>query len=355
MQTVALKPNRAEWTTMVAGLVILCVVIMAVPMLCVPLALLLPLLACPLVGRKWEPFAWASAAVPAAASLIAGSDALYALSLLLIGLLPLLITRFVPVQKRPGAKGILMYVAALALALTIVLVMATRALGGPLQYVLAEAITRWVEQSENPGLILQQLAVAGLVSVPEGYTDQGLVRQLMEPAFNQQMLRSLRLTLEMLLGQYLPKLFVQSCMIVGLFIPLRLERVNGVLLVVEATSAAEKRTRVVAPPSFRLLTLPRSMRGAVAALAVTALVLLMASSDMARIVGQLCYAAFETMFYLLGAAVLVFMCTKDDPDRRMLGGVLASALYVLAPFVLFLIGIADQTFHFRTPQAQKPD
>lgn len=355
MQTVALKPKRAEWTAMIAGLVILCVVMMAIPALCAPLALAIPLLACPLIGRKEEPLAWTAAAVPVVSSLLAGYDALYAVSLLLIGLLPLLITRFVPMKERPGAKGMLMYLGAIAFALTMVLTTATNALGAPLQYSLSEQFVQWVAQSDDPQLLLQQFAAAGLISLPEGYTDPGVMRQLMMPVYTQQMLMSLRLTVQNLLAQYLPSLFVQSCMIVGLFTSLRLERVNGVLLVVETRSASEKHTRVVAPPSFRLLAMPRSLRGTVFALAVTALVLMLSSGAMARIIGQLCYAAFETMFYLLGASVLVFMYTKNDPDRRVLSGVLAAALYVLAPFVLFLIGLADQTFHFRTHQAQKPD
>lgn len=355
MQTVALKPKRAEWTAMIAGLVILCVVMMAVPMLCAPLALLMPLLACPLVGRREASAAWTAAAVPVLSSLLAGYDALYSVSLLLIGLLPLLITRFVPIKERPGAKGMLLYLGAVALALTMVLVTATRMMGGPLQYTLAEAFVQQVAQSGNAQAVLNQFAAAGLISIPEGYVDQGVMRQLMMPVYTQQMLMSLRLTTQNLLAQYLPSLFVQSCMVIGLFTSLRLERVNGVLLVVETKSASEKRTRVVAPPSFRLLTLPRGMRGTVFALVITSLLLMLASSDVARIIGRLCYAAFQTMFYLLGASVLVFMYTKNDPDRRFLSGVMAAALYVLAPFVLFLIGLADQTFHFRNPQAQKPD
>lgn len=355
MQTVALKPKRAEWTAMIVSLVILCAAMFAVPALCVPLALIGPLLACPLVGQKTEPLAWVSAAAPTLASVLAGYDAFYSVNLVLIGLLPMLITRFVPVKKRAGAQGMLMYISAVAFALLLVLAMATRALGGPLQVTLAEALTRWVSQAKNPSVILRQFAAAGLLSVPEGYMDQGVMRPFMEAVFNQQMLKSLRLTMEMLLAQTLPSLFVQGCVLVGVFTSLRLERVSGVLLVVETRTASEKRTRVVAPPSFRLLALPRSMRGLLLALAAAALVMMMTYGSLPRIIGQLCYATLETLFSLLGAAVLVFMSTKNDPDRRVLSGVMAAALYVLAPFVLFMIGLADQTFHFRTPQAQKPD
>jgi len=84
-------------------------------------------------------------------------------------------------------------------------------------------------------------------------------------------------------------------------------------------------------------------------------ILIVVGDSFSHTLGQLCYAAFETMFCLLGAAVMVFVYTKNDPDRKTLAGVLAAALYVMAPFVLFVIGLMDQTFHFRNPQAHKPD
>lgn len=355
MQTVALKPKRAEWTAMLVGLLILCVLMLLVPALCVPLAVAAPLLACPLVGRKEEFAAWISAVVPAASSLIAGYDPLYAASLALIGVLPLLITRLVPIQKRPGAIGMLMYISAMAFALTVVLAMASNMLGGPLSYSLAQVFVDWVDQAENRQMILRQFAANGLVSIPKGYIEQGTLRPLMEAAYNRQMLMSLKLTMEMLLTQYLPSLVAQSCLIVGLFISLRLERANGVLLIVEARTAADKRARVVAPPSFRLLSIPPNVRRTLFALGVTALLLLTSPGSFANTVGQLCYAVFETAFCLLGAAVTVFAYTKTDPDRRIFAGVMAALLFVVAPFVLLVVGLMDQKFHFRKPQAPKPD
>lgn len=355
MQTVALKPKRAEWTAMLVGLLILCVLMLLVPALCVPLAVAAPLLACPLVGRKEETAAWLSAAVPVVSSLIAGYEPLYAASLGLIGALPLLITRFVPIQKRPGAIGMLMYISAMAFALTVVLAMASYMLGGPLYASLAQLLVDWVEQSEEKQMILRRFAANGLISIPKGYLEQGTMRPLLETAYNRQMLMSLQLTMEMLFTQYLPSLVVQSCLVVGLFISLRLERANGVLLIVEARTAADKHTRVVAPPSFRLLTMPPNVRRTMFALGVTALLLLTSPGSFANTVGQLCYAVFQTAFCLLGAAVMVFAYTKTDPDRRIFAGVMAALLFVVAPFVLLLVGMMDQKFHFRKPQAPKPD
>ena len=355
MQTVALKPKRAEWTALLVGLAILCGVMFAAPALCAPLALVGPLLACPLVGRKEEPVAWASAAVPVLASLMAGYEVLYSMSLLLIGLLPLLITRLIPLQKRPGAAGMLMYISAMAFSLVVVLAMATRMLGGPLQVMLPRVIVQKLSRMDNLSEMLRRLAMQGLVSIPDGYTVDSPIRPLMQAAYNQQMLMSLRLTLEMMIAQEMPKLFVNACVLVGLFTPLRLERMNGVLLVVEAKSASQKQTRVVAAPSFRLLAMPRPLRIMLLVLALASFMLMMSYGALAQTVGRLCYAAFETLFTLLGAAVLVFMYTKNDPDRKTVAGVLAAAMYVVAPFVLLLIGLFDQTFHFRNPQAHKPE
>lgn len=355
MQTVALKPKRAEWTALLVGLAILCGVMFAVPALCVPLALVTPLLACPLIGRREEPVAWAGAAVPVLASLMAGYDPLYAISLLLIGLIPLLITRLIPLAKRPGAAGMLMYVSAVAFSLVLVLSMAVNMLGGPLQVTLPRMIIQRMSRMDNLSDLLRQLAIQGLVSVPDGYTTEGVIRPLMQASYNQQMLMSLRLTLEMIVEQYLPKLFVNACVLVGLFTALRLERMNGVLLVVEAKTPSQKQTRVVAAPSFRLLAMPRPLRMLMLAMAIASFVLIPSGAALAQTVGRLCYAVFETLFTLLGAAVLVFLYTKNDPDRRIVAGILAAAMYVVAPFVLLLVGMFDQTFHFRNPQAHKPE
>ena len=170
MQTVALKPKRAEWTAIRIGLAVLCGIMLTVPALCAPIALCLPLLACPLVGRKEEPLAWLSAAVPAVSSLIAGYDVGYACSLLLPGLYPLVVTRFIPIPKRPGAKGMLLYMTATAFSLLVVLAMAQHMLGGTLHAVLPGMIVERVGQMENLSEFLRRLAVQGLVSVPDGYT-----------------------------------------------------------------------------------------------------------------------------------------------------------------------------------------
>ena len=248
-----------------------------------------------------------------------------------------------------------MYISAMAFSLVVVLCMAVHMLGGPLQSVLPELIVQKLSRTKNLSEVLRRLAMQGLVSVPDGYSVNGAFRPLMQAAHNQQMLMSLRLTLEMLISSYLPKLFVNACVLTGVFVSLRLERMNGVLLVVEAKSASQKHTRVVAAPAFRLLAMPRPLRLMLFGMAIVSFVTAFSASALAQTFGQLCYALFETLYTLLGAAVLVFVFTKNDPDRRIRAGVLAAALYLIAPFVLLIVGLLDQSFHFRNPQAHKPD
>ena len=355
MQTVALKPRKAEWKAIVIGLAILCGAMLAVPLLCLPLAIAAPLLACPLVGRREEPAAWLSAAMPAISSLLAGVDAYYALSLLLIGLLPLLATRFIPIPKRPGAVGIVLYISAMAFSLLVVLCMAMRMLGGPLPEVLPQLIVQKLAETDDLSELLARLAARGLVSVPDGYTASGVIRPLMQETYNREMLLSLRLTLELLIRGYLPRLFVNACLLVGLFTSLRLERMNGVLLVVEAKTANHKRARVVAAPSFRLLAVPRQVVGDLLVIMAVSLAFHLAGESLGTAVMDLCFCILEAIYSLLGAAVLVFLFTKNDPERRVTAGILAAAVYLAAPFVLILTGLLDQMMHFRNPKAPKPD
>ena len=66
---------------------------------------------------------------------------------------------------------------------------------------------------------------------------------------------------------------------------------------------------------------------------------------------QLCmalYAAFSGVYQLLGAAVLVFLLSRNHPARTPLYGTLAAVLYAIFPFALLVLGMADQFMHLRT-------
>ena len=256
MERIDIKPGRAQLHALVIGLFALCMAMIVLPELCVPLGLVLPLLACPLVGRREEPLVYVAAAVPVIASLAAGYDTLYSLSLVSMGGFALLTTRLLPQKQRVGLSGILWYMLAIAASLGLVAACATRMLGGALWQKLTELLVAAVSQHDQSALLLYRFAAAGLISPPEGIAGNALLGQLLNPLVSRQMLLSFKLTLGNLLFELLPAFFVQASMIVGLFTALRVQRMNGVILVVEATSPAQKKARVAVAPGFRLLALP---------------------------------------------------------------------------------------------------
>ena len=355
MEKIAIKPKRSQLHAMVLGLCAVCAAMIVLPALCVPLSLLLPLLACPLVGRREEPLVYVAAALPTAASLMAGYELLYSLSLATMGGFALLVTRLLPQKKRVGLAGMLWYMLAVAASLGLIAACATRMLGGPLWQKLTEVAVNEISRHEQSALLLYRFAAAGLISLPEGYAGNAVLGQLFNPLLSRQMLLSLRLTLENLLFDLLPAFFVQASMMVGLFTALRVQRMNGVILVVEAQTPARKKARVAVPPGFRLLTIPPQARWPITLMAAAALLLLSSPSPVLQMVGQMCYTTFETAFILVGAAVVVCVFSGKNPERKALFGALAAFMYVTAPFLLFLLGLMDQTFHFRTKRSARPD
>lgn len=345
LQSVTLGPRRAELTALAFSLGALCVAMLLWPVLCLPLSLLTPLLGCPLVRRREEPAAWAAAAMPLLSSLLAGYPLPYALSLSLMGIAPLAFTRFAPPAARMGAGGMLRYAGCVALALTAVALSATLWLGAPLWQTLSARLTNCVQQSDRAGEWLLRLTAAGLIRLPKGF-GTGFARAV-PSAFTRQMTLSLELSLQTLLRDGLPALWVQLSLLVGLFTCLRVSRFCDCYVIVESVSPGEKRARVSAPPGFAKWALPRAFCAPVLATGVLCLGLLLFGGGLAVTLGQLGYTLFETAFMLEGAAVVVGLGTAHDEDRKTLWGLLAAALYLIAPLPLFLLGAADQAIHFR--------
>lgn len=354
MQSVSIKPGARQLKALIFGICTLCIVMVYAPHLCLPLTLILPLLACPLMGHKQQPVILVAAAVPAVAAFMAGAHELYAISLSLLVVLPLAVTRWLPVKKQAGLEGILWYVGAVAAALTAVAASAVLATGGALWQTLTEQILRMVQKHEQAGLILYRFAAAGLISLPEGMDKAGALAQVLEPAFIQQMLKSLKLTLESVLFELLPTYFVQVSLLVGIFCALRVQKMRGMVLIVEAGKGGEKKARLAVAPGFRMLAIPPQLRGPILVTAVLAIVCMLMNHPVMQIMGQLCYALFENVFMIAGAAVVVGVFSAKHPQRKTLFGILAAALYVFAPFLLFLIGLTDQTFHYRVKRPGHP-
>ena len=355
MESVSIKPGRRQIKMLILGVCALCILMVYMPQLCLPIVLILPLLACPLVGRSQGPVVFMAAVIPAVASLMAGCDALYAASLALPVLLPLLVAKFVPLPKQAGMEGMLWYISSVAAGLLAVLASVTYVLGGPLWQTLPELFGRIVQSNEQAGLILYRFAAAGLVPLPEGYESGEVLQHAFDPVFVQQLLLSVKMTMERLMFELLPSYYVQLSLIVGVFAALRVQKISGVVLVLEAHKPGEKKARVALPPGFAMLRLPPQARGPVLLAAVASLVLMMMQSPLLQIMGHLYYALFESVFRLVGAAVLVFVLSAKHPKYKILFGVLTAAAYVIAPFLLFLIGVTDQTFHYRVKRSGHPD
>lgn len=358
MENITLKPKKAELTGMVAGLAALSVIMLVFPVSSPVLTFAVPLLACPLSGhRKQQAVAWISTCIPAIAMLLAGYDLLLSFSLLLPGTLLMGLTRFLQKQKRMNPADMLWYMAALAVSVSVILAALTHALDGNLVQRLADAVISAIEASDQRAALLYRLAASGLISVPEGYGQGGLMGQLMEATHSRQMLMSLRLTLETLITNALPSLCVQLSLIVGMFACLRVQHMNGVVVVVEINreNPTERRAHVSAPPGFRLFYLPRAIRWTAVIVAFVSLMLKTGGGTLEWTLGTMGYAVFETLFRLEGAAIAVFMLTRRDEDRAVMAGILACAIYVLAPGVLMVMALLEPVFHFRSPQDDNPD
>ena len=226
---------------------------------------------------------------------------------------------------------------------------AAHALGAGIAEGLAQLLAAQVEASDQPGLLLYRFAAAGLLAVPDGYSG-ALPLFLLDPAVVRQMLLSLRLNVALMLENLLPWLFVQACLLGGLFTALRVQRMRCAVLVVgpDPEHPGERKARVVSPPGFRLMVIPSRLRWVLFLMALASLLLIGAQARLAQTLGLLFYATFSCAFQLAGAAVLVCMLSAHTPGRAALYGALSAVLYALFPVALFFIDVADQALHFRS-------
>ena len=284
VQSAVIRPERSRLFAAVAGLLVLTGLMAFFPSACVGLALLTPLLGCPLAGsgRQWA--AWLAAAAPAALSLLYRFDPLYSLSLLLPGTLPMALTLWLKARKKLAAPlSIGLYIGAYAASLTLVTLAAAHALGTGIAEGLAQLLAAQVEASDQPGLLLYRFAAAGLLAVPDGYSG-ALPLFLLDPAVVRQMLLSLRLNVALMLENLLPWLFVQACLLGGLFTALRVQRMRCAVLVVgpDPEHPGERKARVVSPPGFRLMVIPSRLRWVLFLMALASLLLIGAQARLAR-------------------------------------------------------------------------
>lgn len=352
MQAIALKPSRAQYTALYLGLVLLALCSVLLPPVGFAAALLLPLVGSPLLrtGQEWA--AWAAYAVPCAVSLVSGYHPLYSLSLLLPGALCFLALK--KARRRRGQVStmlaIALCVAAYAAAMTLMALCASLALGDSLADGLKALVLERVASSDRPGLVLYRLAAAGLANVPKAYRNANLLFFAFDPALIRQLTLSFQLTLERLLSRMIPSLFAHVCLLGGLFTALNYARFHCAALLVETNPRvpSERKTYVLPPLRFSMLTVPRPLRWPLFAMGLCGVLLVVSDGSLEVTLGWLLYTAFCAILQLQGAAAFLFLLDKRSPERTALHGALMAVLYVVIPPVLFWFGAADLLFHFRT-------
>ena len=202
---------------------------------------------------------------------------------------------------------------------------------------MRDAIVAWLGDSAYAGSILYRLVSAGFLSAPTSAQGVGAIQLggfiFLNPTLQDELLKMLRLRLNELLASMIPSLMVQIGIVCGLFTALNAAR---------AGAGGER-----VAPSFLTLQLPKAYRGYVLFLAIVSLLTGFATNSVAGIVCTLTYTAFVTVYRLLGAAVLMFLLGRKSARRRPLHALLAAALYLLAPVILFILGVADQFLHLR--------
>ena len=352
MQAIALHPKRSQIAGQLVGLALLAFAPLFLHMLCLPAALLLPLFACPLGARKERWFGYAAVLMPALVAYGYGGDALFCLSLLLPGALALAVAAWQQARRTAARKSACFaYIAAYAVALSAIVFFAARAMGGDLSQGLSNELVAAVQRSGNAGELLYRLALAGWISVPSGYQSMGLFPFALDMALRSQLLLSLRLTVRLTLADYVPRLFVETCLVCGLFTSLRVQKLNHAFLLVkkrEGRRVEASDVQVARPVGFRMLQLPPQGRALAVGAGIGAIALSLSDSSLAQMLGALCAAGFECVFQLVGAAVLLCQLTARKPERETLYGVIVAAIYLLLPVVPLLLGLLDQALHFRS-------
>lgn len=352
MQAIALRPQRWQITTQLVGLALCVGGMLVFPVLCLPLCLLIPLFSCPLIGLKQQWAVFLALPAPTLISLLNGFDALYSASLFLLCGLPAALAEHLRSTRKAGAAlAFLYYICAYAAALLAVAACAARLFGGGLADGLSDLLTASVRSSPNAGATLYQLAASGVIGVPKAYQNAGALSFMLDPVLARQLLLSLRLSLNLAFHQILPSLFVQSCILGGVFTALRVQRLNHSYLLVDGQPPAAEsadRVQIAVSPGFSMLQLPPSLRWPTALMALCALLFSLSPSALVQQLSLLFYTAFLCVYELIGAAVMVCLLSARHPDRKGLFGLLAAVVYLVFPVALFLIGVLDPILHFRS-------
>lgn len=360
MQAIAIKPQNKELNANILAIALCGLVMILYPVLCLPIALLLPLFACPLWETKYQ---WVSIVAIFLAPLVSylkGMQPFYSVSLIVIVALPILATHMLKSDKKAiSSLAFLYYIIAYAAGLLFVIACGSDVLGGSIGKGLADVITAKVKASPDRSEILFQLASNGFVSMPAGYQKATMLTFMIDLRLINQLLMSLHLTIELLITNALPELYVQVCIICGVFTALRVQKLHhSYLLVGEAVEkgGAERQVKISISPGFSRLQITRKTNRIVMCIGLASLLLMSSQSGTVGMYIQLlCIAIFRCIYQLLGAAVAVDVLSARNSERKAFYGILVSVVYVLVPMILYILGLFEPIFHFREKLLSKKE
>lgn len=336
------------WLAAMAG----CVLV--VPGLAVPLAFALPLFISPLPSELW--FSLIAPAIPAAGLFLAGIDTLTCLCLLPCGYLCLLCQAVCRKYKLHFTHTVLLTTLMMMLAQGLWWGRLAALVDGGLYAGLATLAVDRLTSMPTSGNLLFEMVQKGLLPLPTRYQHTrafqlgGLL--VMDPSLRAALLISLRQQLTDSLRTGIPILLMHWSLFIGVLFPLRAARQTlrqgpNAFVVVMRGGKPQVSHAQAALPAFRTLRLTPSLMGYVVVLAVGALLLRLIGGELPLMMSDLLYAAFSMVYYLLGAATLMWLLHKRHPGHDVLHGLAAAALYFLFPLALFIMGLLDQMVGLR--------
>lgn len=344
MQAISLNPQHRLIVSKQIMLCVLALLTAVVPILCLPVAMIMPLFSCPLVRGKEQWTAYSTAPLPALSALLYGGHPVYAGGVLLAALLPVVITAALG-KERTGTPTVFFIYTMCAAAAAAVALSGIRAGSGlALPELAAKHVVSFVMEHPKRAQLLYQAMAAKLLPIPAGYNNITIFTLLFDPVFLNELKQALTTRVEELVNGYLPALLANGSIILGLFTGLRVQRLRNAVLIVNKDNP--QKICVAVTPGFSMLRIPNSWHP-VLLLFMLIRYFALSTKGIFPVMAMLCYYTFETVYQLQGAAVLCDRLIKKDSDRRIFAGIAAAALYVLVPFVLFIIGCFDRLFSFR--------
>ncbi len=351
MQAISLRPQQRLIVQKRIAVYALAALTALVPEMSLPLTMLLALFSCPLMkaDKRWITFI--ALPIPAVVSYLNGPSFQhfqYAFGLLMLAVLPACAAWLLPMKAIGEQKGFCIFLLSLVIPLAVAL--SGLCVGEEGQFVslttsLADRVEQWVMGHSQRTQLLYQAMATGVLPVPEGYERVTLLQLTLDPVFLREVRLMLRTRVMHLVETLLPSLFIQSCIIVSVFIGLRIQRMWGAFLVMNKNEP--QKISVAMAPTYSRLRLANSDQ-VLMGLFLIFYLFFGASEGFMRILAQLMYHTFETAYQLLGGAIVCSLIMRKDQERRIFAGIVTAFLYLTLPLLLFVLGCFENMFSFRS-------